>query len=207
MKKIITMVLFAVALFAPKTASAQIKIGLKGGLNVTKMSFNSDVLDESNRPGFFIGPTIKFNLPIVGLGVDASALYNQRESKVKIENKDQTLKTKAFSVPINLRYGLGLGSTAEVFLFAGPQFDFNVGDKNQSIYDDAADWRLKSSTMSMNVGLGITLLTHLQVSANYNFGMGKTGDITVTKAMSETYKDLTKDGHSHTFQLALAYYF
>ncbi|MFW5513326.1 MAG: outer membrane beta-barrel protein, partial [Prevotella sp.] len=139
MKKILTLLAVAVALLTTVPAQAQVKFGLKGGVNVTNMSFSSDVLDATNRAGFFVGPTVKFTLPIVGLGIDASALYDQREGKAKFSKSgvesENTLKQQQVVIPINLRYGVGLGSRASVFFFAGPQFGFNVGDKTQPIYD------------------------------------------------------------------------
>lgn len=190
-------------------AQAQIKFGLKGGVNVTSMSFNRDVLDASNRTGFFIGPTVKFTLPIVGLGIDASALYDQREAKLKVDNvESDPIKTQSINVPINVRYGFGLGSMASIFLFAGPQFGFNVGDKNQTIFKDAAEWRLNSSNFSVNVGAGVMLLSHLQVSANYNIACGKTGDVTLSSVAGDAFKDLTSSkGRANAWQIALAYYF
>ena len=47
MKKIFTLVTLVVALFAANTANAQLKFGLKGGLNITNMSFDSDVFSHS----------------------------------------------------------------------------------------------------------------------------------------------------------------
>ena len=214
MKKIFTSAAIALAmLFTANTANAGINFGLKGGLNVTSMSLNSEVFDASNRAGFFIGPTVKFTLPIVGLGIDASALYDQREAKIKGDGDDKDitsarLKTQAINIPINLRYGVGLGSVANVFFFAGPQFGFNVGDKNKSIFQDAAEWKLKSSNFSVNVGLGFTVLSHLQVSANYNIACGKTGDVTVSDAAGTALQEmLGNSGKANAWQVGLAYYF
>ena len=209
MKKIFATVLLAASMLCTTAVQAQVKLGLKGGVNVTSMSFNKDVLGASNRAGFFVGPTVKFTLPIVGLGIDASALYDQREAKLKVgETETSTLKTQAINVPINLRYGVGLGSTASIFFFAGPQFGFNVGDKEQSIVKDIASWKLKSSNFSVNVGAGVMLLQHLQLSANYNIACGKTGDVTVGSVASSAWNDLTSsDGRTNAWQIALAYYF
>lgn len=213
MKKIFTTAVLAAAmLFSANSAEAQVKFGIKGGLNVTSMSLDSKVLDAENRAGFFIGPTLKFTLPVVGLGIDASALYDQREAKAKAEVEgaevESNFKTQAVNIPINVRYGFGLGSTASIFLFAGPQFGFNVGDKNQSIFKDMGEWRLKSSTFSVNVGVGAMLLNHLQLSANYNIACGKTGDMTVSKALGETAQELlSKNGRTNAWQIGLAYYF
>ena len=214
MRKIFTAAIVAASmLFAASSAQAQVKFGLKGGLNVTNMSLNSEVFDADNQTGFFIGPTVKFTLPIVGLGIDASALYDQRDAKVKVEEGDgasveSKIKNQSINIPINLRYGVGLGSTASLFLFAGPQFGFNVGDKNQSLFKDAAQWRLKSSTFSVNVGLGAMLLSHLQISANYNIACGKTGETTVSEALGTTAQEVfSKRGRANAWQIGLAYYF
>lgn len=213
MKKIFTTAVLAAAmLFSANSAEAQVKFGIKGGLNVTSMSLDSKVLDAENRAGFFIGPTLKFTLPVVGLGIDASALYDQREAKAKAEVEgaevESNFKTQSVNIPINVRYGFGLGSTASIFLFAGPQFGFNVGDKNQSIFKDMGEWHLKSSTFSVNVGVGAMLLSHLQLSANYNIACGKTGDMTVSKALGETGQNLfSKNGRTNAWQIGLAYYF
>ena len=213
MRKFFTAAIVAASmLFAASSAQAQVKFGLKGGLNVTNMSLNSEVFDADNQTGFFIGPTVKFTLPSVGLGIDASALYDQRDAKVKVEDDrssvESKIKNQSINIPINLRYGVGLGSTASLFLFAGPQFGFNVGDKNQSLFEDAAQWRLKSSTFSVNVGLGAMLLSHLQISANYNIACGKTGETTVSDVAGETVQQMFKKrGRANAWQIGLAYYF
>lgn len=213
MRKFFTAAIVAATmLFATSSAQAQVKFGLKGGLNVTNMSLNSEVFDADNQTGFFIGPTVKFTLPIVGLGIDASALYDQRDAKITVEDNgasvESKIKNQSINIPINLRYGVGLGSTASVYLFAGPQFGFNVGDKNQSIFKDMGEWRLKSSTFSVNVGLGAMLLSHLQISANYNIACGKTGETTVSSALGELAQSAAKKrGRANAWQIGLAYYF
>ena len=205
MRKIFTAAIVAATmLFSTSSAQAQV--------NVTNMSLNSEVFDADNQTGFFIGPTVKFTLPIVGLGIDASALYDQRDAKITVEDNgasvESKIKNQSINIPINLRYGVGLGSTASVYLFAGPQFGFNVGDKNQSLFKDMGEWRLKSSTFSVNVGLGAMLLSHLQISANYNIACGKTGETTVSSALGELAQSAAKKrGRANAWQIGLAYYF
>ncbi len=196
-----------VTMTTANNASAKIKFGLKGGVNVTDMSLNSNVFDASNRTGFFVGPTIKVQLTLVGLGIDASALYDQREAKIKVGNTTtkETLRSQAINVPINLRYGWGLSSMANIFLFAGPQFGFNVGDKDQKI-TESSTWSVKNSNFSLNFGAGVTLLSHLQLTANYNVVCGKTSDATITEGIEQlTNKEVRS--RANAWQIALAYYF
>ena len=195
MKKFLTVVVLFAALMTAVPAKAEVKFGLKGGLNLTSMSL--DVADKSNQAGFFIGPTVKFTLPIVGLGIDASALYDQRKAKAD----DVDIKQQSIQIPVNLRYGIGLGSTASIYFFAGPQFGFNVGDKTiKSVVDE---WTFKSSNVSGNVGAGLMLLGHLQVSVNYNFALGKTGEFTMMGA-PQNFKE---NGKLNAWQIAATYYF
>ena len=58
-------------------ASAELKFGVVGGLNLSKMSFSGGdkgLLSSDNRCGWYIGPKAQFTLPLIGLGLDASGL-------------------------------------------------------------------------------------------------------------------------------------
>lgn len=201
MKKSIRYFLLLAIMLISMPSQAQIKLGLKGGLNVTDMSLSSDVVDASNRTGFFIGPTVRFNLPIIGLGIDASALYDQRDAKLDVEGfGDKKISRKSINIPINARYGVGLGTFASVFLFAGPQFSFNVGDKDIK----EIDWEWKSSELSFNVGAGLMFLKKLEISANYNIVCGKSGEYRFEA--SDMHKIFDK-GRANAWQISAAYYF
>ena len=205
MKKFMLLLVAAVAMAMP--SQAQVKFGLKGGLNLTSISASGSLSDNlKNKEGFHIGPTIKIGIPVVGLSFDASALYDQRSAKVSNGTQESTIKSQSLQVPINVRYGVGLGSVANLFAFAGPQFGFNLGDKNQKILSEAANWTLKSSNLSANVGIGATLLGHLQVTANYNFALGKTGEIEPLGAAKSTW-DAVTDGKTSAWQISAAYFF
>ena len=201
MKKFFTLVVLLATMTV--AAQAQVKFGVKGGLNITSMKFDQSVVDKSNQAGFFIGPTVKFTLPVVGLGIDAAALYDQRSAKVA----DETLKQQSIQIPVNLRYGIGLGSTASIYIFAGPQFGFAIGDKSKNIVDNALEWRLKDSNLSANVGLGLMLLDHLQISANYNIALGTTGEVDVNKALGTTWDTAIGKAKANAWQLSVAYFF
>ena len=201
MKKILTLVVLLATITV--AAQAQVKFGVKGGLNLTSMKLDKSAVDKSNQAGFFIGPTVNFTLPVVGLGIDASALYDLRSAKVL----DETLKQQSIQIPINVRYGFGLGNTASLYIFAGPQFGFAIGDKVTELANDAADWRLKDSNLSANVGLGLMLLNHLQISANYNIALGTTGEVDVNNAVNTAWNTAIGKAKANAWQLSVAYFF
>ncbi len=205
MKKILSIIAVSVALLAAP-ANAQVKFGVRGGANLVNMKLSGNVvnnLQKDNRAGFYIGPTVKFTVPIVGLSVDASALYDQRSTEVTNESETQSIISRQLAIPVNVRYGWGLGSVADIFLFAGPQVAFNF---SKDKYFGATDWKWKESNFSVNVGLGCTILSHVELKANYNIACGKTGEATLwdkaTKAAVGTVKSKT-----NSWQLGMAYYF
>lgn len=204
MKKFFTALMFAVALLTAAPSQAQVKFGLKGGLNVTDMSLSSEVLNESNKTGFFVGPTVKFTLPIVGLGIDASALYDQREAKLKGEDGSENVSLRSINIPINVRYTFGMSSLAAIYLAAGPQFGYNIGDKNIFSDEDGNGFSLKKSNFSVNVGAGITLMSKFEIGATYNIACGKTGELNLIDAAG---KQLSESTRMNSWQVSAAYYF
>lgn len=79
MKKVLSIVFLMAAMLFAANANAQIKFGLKGGLNVTSMSFSEEVFDASNKTGFFVGPMVKVTVPIVGLSFDAAVCTTRKK--------------------------------------------------------------------------------------------------------------------------------
>ena len=204
MKKKFLATLLLFAFIVVGTVSAQIKFGVKGGLNMSNLSVSGKVIDKSNNIGFYLGPTAKISLPLTGFGLDVSALYNQYSADVTVEagneqitRENATLTVKQLAVPVNVRYGVGLGSLASIYAFAGPQFAFNMADDISSI-----DWKWKNTYLSVNVGVGVSLLKHLQASLNYNVGCGKSGHGSTSGTERQAF-----NAKSNAWQLGVAYYF
>ena len=209
--------LVAIAAMTAFSAHAQkLKFGVKGGLDLTELKLKDagEMFKAENKAGWFAGPTLKLSLA-GGLGFDIAALYNQRESEVFAESENgssesfEKLKTKQIIVPLNLRYAIGLGSAFNIFGYAGPQVAFRIGDEVQTLTDaknEVAEWRLKESNFSVNIGAGVTI-ENLQLSANYNIGLGKTGDVTWDSASHQVLDELKHEGKYNSWQISLAYFF
>ena len=200
MKKIVSILTVITCLLMTLPTQAQIfKLGVKGGMNVTQVTFSEDIFKGDNRSGFFIGPMAEFTIPLAGLGIDVAALYNQTEAKLEGygSNLPETSeKMKSIEIPVNLKWSMGLGSMLGIFVAAGPQFGFNVGHGD---YANAFD--MKTCYTSFNVGGGVKLFRHVQAGVNYNFGISK-----LAKAVSDKYEgsvDMKRKG----WQLSLAYTF
>ena len=185
-----------------KKILSKLKFGLKGGLNITSLSFSGDMFKGDNRTGFFIGPMAEFTIPVVGLGLDVAALYNQAKGKANYYGEDiisQNETLKSFEVPVNLKWTFGMGSTLGAYIAAGPQFGFNVGSGLFNIGKETFD--MKKSYTTFNVGAGVKLVQHLQVGLNYNFSINK-----MAKAHIDDYEG-SVNMKKNTWQVSLAYLF
>jgi len=210
MKKALIVCSLALLSFIP--ASAQFSWGLRGGLNlvnndltkVTKESASS----KDNYTGFFFGPMAEVQVPIIGIGVDVAALYSQKG----VELPDtSTMKNQSLSIPLSLKYSLGVGNLAAVYFAAGPQFDFKIGDLNTSFSDgnEVKDFALEKSSWSINVGAGVKLINHIQAGINYNIPVSKEGAVKVIESPTPgaVVDNEPVDFKSSTLQFSLTWTF
>lgn len=201
------MMMLAVLTLWGMAAKAQVHLGVKGGYNYTNWSFAKLDLKKDNKNGFFIGPTLKLSLPAMGktlgFAINASALYDQRKVTVEGAGEPLDITAKMVAVPVNLQLDVFRGSSLELFVYAGPEFDFNV-DKDQRVIDAARTWKFRDSAFSINAGAGILLLHCLQLSVNYNLVCGSTAEVTMREVTDnlKTFKTRANAGH-----VALAIYF
>lgn len=170
MKKKIIAFLCAMAFLAVAIpAQAQLRFGVKGGLNITSVHFDSDLLKSDNVTGFHIGPMIEATMPLLGLGFDAALLYSQKGMESSSSGVKTTMKTSYIDVPVNLKWKFGL-PIVKAYLAAGPYASFRVGgDKIWNVLSDQLE--TKSFGAGLNFGAGVEVFNHLQVGFNYELGL------------------------------------
>lgn len=212
MKKWITLFTVTVCLAMAMPAKAQIKFGVKGGLNLASASL-SDAWDAKgnadNYTGFFIGPMVDITIPIIGLGVDGAFMYSQKGTKISFDDLGSTtFKQQGIEIPVNLKYSIGLGSSASIYFAAGPSFYFNMKSDDDFTFDSVAgSLDYDKSEVSLNLGAGVKLLKHLQLGVNYNMGLTDSAKAKIDSPSSawdaingESYK-------SKMWQVSVAYLF
>ncbi len=210
MKK--TLVICGLALLSFIPASAQFSWGIRGGLNLVNNDITAVTKESSankdSYTGYFIGPMAEVQIPVIGIGIDLAALYSQKG----IELPDtSTMKNQSLSIPISLKYSLGLGNFAAVYLAAGPQLDFKIGDMKTSFNDgeEVKDFALDKSSWSINVGAGVKLINHIQAGINYNIPVSKEGAVKVIDSPSPgaVIDNKPVDFKSSTLQFCLTWTF
>ncbi|MBR2318853.1 MAG: porin family protein [Bacteroidaceae bacterium] len=211
MKRIFLM-LVTVCLFTAIPASAQFDFGIKAGMNFTEKPTNISGIKDTHT-GWYAGPMLKYIFPVVGLGLEANALYSNSGTSID----QQTFEKNSFEIPLFLRYELRLPSIKEVFtpfIAAGPQWGYVFGEKelgNVKSWEDIKDFsdkyfRYKESYFSLNVGLGFILINHIQLHLNYNIPLGHTSEF-YHKGDNLSDKVEYIKSKNNILQLSLAYIF
>lgn len=165
----ILIVLFVMAV-GFTTADAQLRFGVKAGLNLNSLHFNdaAKTFGDDNKTGWTAGLMTEFQVPIIGLCFDASAMYTRMNSDLTQNDLDRNIGKNFLEIPINLKYKFGLpiiGAVFKPYLLTGPSFAIKL-DKNKS-----PDYETKGCQTAWNVGLGVELVRHLQIQGSYGFGM------------------------------------
>lgn len=197
------MVFMASPLFAQN-----VQFGLRGGVQLTEMSFSGDALRTNNRTGFCAGPVLRIKTPVAGFAIDVATLYDQRDLKVD----GLLMKQKSLLVPANARLGASVFSLLGIFLTAGPQLSFNLGDDILHWTDEASNikqYTLQNTTLSLNIGGGVTVGKHLEAAIYYIMPLGKTGDFTWNRLTQQWQEEDWSHAKSRVdaWRFCVTYYF
>ncbi|MDU1903735.1 MAG: porin family protein [Dysgonomonas sp.] len=170
MKRGVCILVLVLGLFA-STVQAQVRMGVKAGVNISKVSGDniSDFVDN-NLTGFHVGPTVEW-LINGQFGLEGGLLYSEKGIKFK-ERKAN--RVGFIEVPIDLKYRFETGSIVKPYISAGPYISFKVsGDgKFSGMTDDVVDqWKAKSFGGGLNFRAGVELFNFLQVGAQYQLGL------------------------------------
>ena len=181
MKKII---MVSVALIITLSANAQIKFGLKAGLNVSQFSGGTlkgeeasiDFDASSMLVGFHAGGYVNFGFgPLIGL--QPEVVFSLQGEKESVD--DETINTSLGY--INVPILLDIKPIPNFSILVGPQVGINVSKKMSSgdisisgseVNDLLEESGMKVSTIDIAAVLGVqyTILGHLTIGARYNFG-------------------------------------
>lgn len=165
MKKMTGWIIVALLAVCVIPAQAQLKFGVKGGMNISTVSFSKDIVNADNITGFQIGPMIDVTVPLLGAGFDLAVLYSKKG--MSVDNED--ISTDYLEVPLNLKWKLEL-PLVKPYLAAGPYIGFRVGGED-SWTTLKNQIEAKSFSAGLNFGAGVELLSHLQVGFNYGLGL------------------------------------
>lgn len=179
--------------------------GVEAGLNLNSLSFSKADFESSNRMGFFVGPKVKFRVPLLGFGADAALLYSLNSAKSKyFDNtilEEKTSNLSYLEIPLNVRYSFGI-KALKIYLATGPQFNYCMSSEStiKDLYGDHGN--ISRSTWGWNVGGGVELIDHLQLGVTYTIPISDSGDL----SLGDAGKIFT-NFKQKTVKVRLAYFF
>lgn len=213
MKKIWLFLVFTLFSLSSVRASDILRMGLTAGGNISKASSDGKGVlgtgwNDDMETGFYAGLTMRISLPIVNLGIDASALYSQENVTLPTAHGSVTNHLRYFSVPLHLRYDLELPAIREVvipYVFVGPQCNFALNELKwyQEMDKDATKniTELEKQNWKFDLGFGVILFKHLQVAYNYAVPLNDTFHLdTANDEVSDNFK-------LGTHRVGLTFYF
>lgn len=178
-------------------AAAQVRLGVRGGMTVGDLRFDRKLIDSDNRLGYTAGLVLDLNIPVVGLGLEASVMYTHRNNR--LSDKNFLYKRNYIDIPVYARYKLSLPKVEHIVapvVFTGPSFSILFNENAPTNYKNSKTF------LSWDVGAGVDLFRHLRVTASYGIGM--------SKAMSFIDRDFTGstvEGKDRCWTLCAAYMF
>lgn len=205
MKRFLMVLVASWALGAAHEAKADVRLGVVAGTSFNKITYGhsfKDTYNSSNRMGYFIGPKVNVNL--LGLGADVAMIYNKRREKLE---DGYTKSFNSMEVPVNAKYTIGLSKMASISVATGPQFGFNLGDKDWkkiNANDTKESFEQKRFVMSWNVGAGLRFLSHYELGVTYNMMLTNLGKYMGSENMTDAQNNHFK---SNALNIHLGYYF
>ncbi|MFZ2907230.1 MAG: porin family protein [Cyclobacteriaceae bacterium] len=169
MKKLLIVILLSVAGYGGY-AQAQVAIGLKAGVNLSKLNTDDAGANTSNITAFHGGAFALFKL--TKIGIQTELLFSQQGSKVEDISGDlQDLKMSYMTIPVMVKFYLAGGFNLQ----AGPQFGF----LNSAEFDgDDVKGSFKNSDISANLGVAWDAPFGIVLDARYNIGLSDISDDT-----------------------------
>lgn len=159
MKKIYT-ILVALLIVGTINSQAQIKFGVKGGVNLPSLDAQGGAVNLDAATGWHGGLMLELKLPIIG--IQADVLYSQVGiTDIDIAGTVGDLKHTTLDIPVVVKLYL----LKIITIQAGPQFAFVTSSK---IGDFDVKDQIDNNTVGFVAGLGLELAM-LNASARFVF--------------------------------------
>ena len=161
------------------------KFGLKAGVNISTLKWNSDI-DGDARIGLHAGGLAHIHLT-PQWALQPEVYYSAEGGKMNVSsNEEVTWKNDYVNIPLLLQYNFDNGFRLQ----AGPQLGLMVSSKveDQDGNEDDADEVFKSTNVSLGFGLGYLTYSGLGIDARYNLGLNRITESAYDEAKGRVFQ-------------------
>ncbi|RRQ45112.1 porin family protein [Chryseobacterium sp. SC28] len=190
------------AILISATVSSQ-SFGLKAGANVSTISKEKSWDDTNAKLGYYLG--VYMHAPVNSVfSIQPEVLYNSVGVKYDSGDVSHTLSLDYISAPIMFQFE----PIPNLFLEAGPQFSFLVGNSDRYKTDDVVTIKKYKNNSNYNsfdlggaAGLGFKI-NNITIGVRYVVGFTD-----IKKSGSTTWSNDDKQLRNNAFQIGLQYGF
>ena len=127
----------------------------------------------------------EFTVPIIGIGADLSLMYTHMNERINDAGDKGSINKNFLEIPLNLKYKFNIPVVASIIkpmVYTGPTLALKL---DKSAIDDL---KTKTAQWGWNLGIGVELIKHLQISGGYTFGINNI--VKKTGLVDEVIKDV-----------------
>ena len=164
---------------------AQIKFGVKGGLNYANMLDKTNTrtysADYKAKIGFNMGVTAEYSIS-EKFAIEPGLLFSTKGTKDKSTGTKTSLNLNYLEIPINAIYKIELSSSSKILINAGPYFGYAISGKMKAsepvlgVNEDSKEQKvvigtdIKPLDFGLNIGAGVEI-KDITVSLQYGYGL------------------------------------
>lgn len=171
MKKMSIFLVVLLTLCMVLPASAQMNLGVLGGVNLAKLSIDPEPegVDFSNRTVFGFGGVLDYGLN-ESVAFHVQPMYLQKGGKVAAGNMAKAESKLAYlEIPVMLKYAFS-ANDIKPYIMAGPTIGFNLSSKVEYTFGDSSgEEDNKDDTKTIEFGLDFGAGVSLPLSTNFIF--------------------------------------
>jgi len=171
-KLILTLTIFAAAVtFSKAQVIPSFQLGIKGGINFSKLSSSASTFDASNRAGYLGGLWAR----VGALGFNFQPELYVTGKNVEVSDNGNTFRAKFTSLDVPLLVGgkigaFGLGAR----FYTGPLVSFKLSDSQSlgSALGSATSFKFKNQNYAWVLGAGVDI-RNISLDLRYEAGLSK----------------------------------
>lgn len=167
--------------FGAVSAEAQMRIGAKGGVSFSTVSFDPDVEDTKSVTGFAGGAEVQIPLGASGLILQPELLYTPKGVEFEDDGVTSSINVDYVEVPVLVRFNIPAQSVMP-FVFAGGAVSFEAScsvegtDGSITVDADCEDAGVETESTDFGVLFGGGLAFpagpgDIFIEGRYNFGL------------------------------------
>ncbi len=203
-------ILILIALLSAVCLNAQVRFGIKGGVNFNSMS---DLKVEdfkasfNNRTGFNAGVLVQAKIPGIGLSFQPELLYTSKGGTMNgsslMNDEMVNMRMDYLQLPVNIQWGIDL-LLFRPYIEVSPYVAYAVGKFNDI---KNMEWdNFNRFDYGIGVGIGVEIWK-FQISGRYSWSLGKLADFRDIEGIGDYLDKNVKGAKLRGFELSLAFLF